>query len=219
MNVSLISSLAEETNAPFRLVRSGGNSIMKLQVKYPGMDAVVQFIKKMIEVYRGSEDIRNAALEITSSISVDSRTGNPDRRNYDAIADAIYDYIKYEIDYVRDQNGIERLQTPDATLLLGTGDCDDMVILAGSMLESLGVPTRMKLLGKEREFTHILIEYLSNGEWKSFDPTLALYPGYNIPEQSYKANKVVPIDRSAKIKKMNRTRKIKKASGSHYIYN
>lgn len=219
MNVSLISSLAEETNAPFRLVRSGGNSVYKLQVKYPGMDAVVNLIKEIIKVYRGSEDIRNTALRITNGIRNDSRTGNPDRRNYDAIAKAIYDWIVKEVHYVRDQHGIERIQTPDATLRLLTGDCDDMVIMAGALLESLGVPTRIKLLGKDRQFTHIYLEYQSDGEWKSFDPTLALYPGYKFPVDSYKAQKTVPIERSEKITRMNHKRQVKKAVGSHYIYN
>lgn len=215
---SLISSLVEEkTKAPFRKMRSGSHSFNGLRLDYPGMDTVVSLIKQIILKYRGKEFVREKALDITRSIPEDPRTGHPNRRNFDAIADAIHDWIVQNIAYVRDQNGIERIQTPDATLRLRTGDCDDMVILSAVLLESLGVPTRIKLIGEGREFTHIYAEYLANGQWKSFDPTLALYPGYVIPKDNIKAEKTVPIERPEI--PLSKTRNTKRSTRSHFIHN
>ena len=187
------------TNAParrFTTDRNGGHSLLGVRGKYPGMDKTVQNISQIIKQYRGDERIRDAALQISSSVRPDARTGMADMRNFDAIADAVYNWIVQRIHYVRDPNGIERLQTPDATLKLRTGDCDDMVILGASLLESVGIPTRIKLIGEKRgQYTHIYMEYLAKGEWVPFDPTLALYLDYQLPEKLFKANKTVAIER------------------------
>jgi hypothetical protein len=185
-------------------------------MSYPGMDAVVKMITELIENYRGKEFVREKALQITRQIPENPRTGHPDRRNFDAMAKVIHDWIVQNIEYVRDQNGIERIQTPDATLRLQTGDCDDMVILGGVLLESLGVPTRIKLIGEGREFTHIYLEYLANGQWVSFDPTLALYPGYVIPKANINVEKTVAIQRPAKNLNINIQKK-RRLKGSHFV--
>ena len=216
---SLISSLVEEkTMLPFRTMRSGSHSFNGLRMDYPGMDTVVSLIKEIITKYRGKEFVREKALDITRSIPKDPRTGHPNRRNFDAIAEAIHNWIVLNIEYVRDQNGIERIQTPDATLRLRTGDCDDMVILGGVLLESLGVPPRIQLIGEGREFTHIYLDYLAAGQWKSFDPTLALYPGYDIPKENIKSEKTVSIERP-KIPLEAKNRNLKRSSRSHFIHN
>jgi hypothetical protein len=168
-----------------------------MRIPYPGLDSVVEVAVDWIKKFRGKQFIRDKALQITRGIIKNGRTGHPDMRNYDAIAQAIHDFIVSEVTYVRDQNGIERLQTPDATLELGSGDCDDMVILGGSLLESVGVPTRIKLIGQKRgSFNHIFLEYKAHGQWKSFDPTLALYPGYEISKQRIQAEKTVTVPRT-----------------------
>ena len=177
------------------LKRLGDTSLKGYRVPYPGMDKVVGFVKTWIEHYRGEQFVRDLALQITRKIVKNSRTGHPDMRNFDALAKAIHDWIVRNIVYTRDNHGIERLQTPDATILLKSGDCDDMVTLGGSLLESLGVPTRIKLIGQQvGSFTHIYLEYQNQyGEWKSFDPTLALYPGFKFPTSTIKAEKQVAI--------------------------
>lgn len=191
-----LTSTPVETNPPLRPLRSrsGDRSLRGIRVPYPGLEKVVSTIRTMIEHYRGEEFVRETALQLTSSIPVNPRTGHPDRRNFDQIASAIYNFIIRTIHYVRDQHGIERLQTPDATLKLRTGDCDDMVILGGSLLESLGVPTRLKLVGERKgAFSHIYLEYLAGGQWKPFDPTLALQAGIGAGMEQLASQRTVPI--------------------------
>lgn len=197
MKEPLKSTLVEKAKSPLRFMRTGGTSSLKsARVPYPGMEQVVLMIKEMIKHYRGEEFVRQKALDITRNVKRNPTTGHPDLRNYDNIAEAVYNWIVKNIRYVRDQNGIERLQTPDATLQLGTGDCDDMVILAGSLLESIGVPTRIQIIGERRgKYSHIYLDYDSKGEWKSFDTTLALFPGFEFPTDLVKAKKTYPIER------------------------
>lgn len=197
---SLLSTLGRN-ELPWRpLRRLGDDSLKGFNIPYPGMDKVVQLATQWIENYRSEQFVRDKALKITRKMKIkNTRTGHADMRNFDAIAQAIHDFIVREIVYVRDQAGVERLQTPDATLRLKSGDCDDMVILSGALLESVGVPTRIKLIGeKSGSYSHIYVEYLANNQWKSFDPTLALYPGYVFPKGKIKADKTVPIQRPPK---------------------
>lgn len=164
------------------------------KMPYKGMETTVEIIKRKIQTYRGFPWVRAKARKITRGIPENPRTGLPNMRNFDAIAQAIYEWIEDTIVYVRDPRDIERLQMPDATILLESGDCDDMVILAGALLQSLGVPTRIKLLGKKPgQFSHILLEYRADGQWKSFDPTLALYPGFEIPDVHIASTKIIPL--------------------------
>ena len=203
-----------------QLSRMGRGSLNVQAMAYPGMKAVVSIIKKVIETYRAKQFVRDKAQQLTKNIARNKRTGHPDMRNFDAITETIYDYVVDKTIYTRDPNGIERLQMPDTTMLLGSGDCDDMVILSGALLESVGVPTRIKLLGEQQNtFTHILLEYKSNGVWKSFDPTLALYIGYKIPPGRIKAQKIVPITRPRPVLAgMPPSSPLKKHTGSSYIF-
>jgi hypothetical protein len=152
------------------------NSTFLIRHDYPGLDTVLDEMKRLVKEYKGNPDIRNKAVGITSGIKKDSRTGLPNRRDYHAIATAIYAWMKKNIEYVRDPDGIEWLQTPLKTLEIGYGDCDDQSILAGALLSSIGVPTRFKVVKsnpqKPDAFTHVYLEYKANGSWKAFDPTL-----------------------------------------------
>jgi transglutaminase-like putative cysteine protease len=179
-------------------LRKGKRRLVQQDIPYPGMKPSVQVIKKMIEQYRNAEFVRKLARELTRHIPKDPRSGHPDMRNYDAIAKAIYDHIVRHDVYTNDPAGVERLQAPDATILTGAGDCDDMAILSASLLESIGVPARIRLIGETPDtFSHIFIQYQSEGRWKSFDPTLALYPGYRFDPARIKKSKIIPIEGSS----------------------
>jgi len=51
---------------------------------------------------------------------------------------AIQEWVQDNIHYVRDTYGSEVFQTPQRTLALGAGDCDDLSILTAAMLMSIG---------------------------------------------------------------------------------
>jgi transglutaminase-like putative cysteine protease len=82
------------------------------------------------------------------------------QKNFVAYAQAIGNFVRDRILYVRDPVKVERVQTPDATLKLKTGDCDDKATLTSALLESIGIPTRFVAIGKNplSGFSHVYVE-------------------------------------------------------------
>ena len=169
------------------------------RTKYPGLTTVLEEIKKLITQAKGDPAIRQKAVDITENIAKDARTNLPNRRDFDAIADAIYDYTNENIAYVRDPNDIEFIQSAQKTLKREFGDCDDHVILNAALLETLGIPTRLKVVAtnrkKPRSFSHIFLEYKNQkGQWKKFDTTLHSKAGLGVPDRSIFREKTVTLD-------------------------
>ena len=161
--------------------------------RYPGIDGVMQAATDLVEKYTGDERIRSKALAITRSIRRHPATGQPDLRDVDLIADAIYTWMVRNINYVRDPWNIERIQSPDVTLRQKAGDCDDHAILGAALLQSLGIHTGFRLVSRTgNAFDHIYAVYQSPDGWKSFDTTLLKYPGYVFDEKLIKSSRHVP---------------------------
>jgi hypothetical protein len=99
-----------------------------------------------------------------------------------AEVDSIFNWIKWNIEF-RGEYG-ETLQSPEATLNLGAGDCDDQAVLAATMLASLGYETRFKTvaaLDSPDELSHVYVEVRdkSTQQWIPLDPTVEQsYPGW-----------------------------------------
>ena len=58
---------------------------------------------------------------------------------------AIYRYIVEDFTYIEDPEHTESIQSPFETLDLGGGDCEDLAILACSLLENTGIKTYLVL--------------------------------------------------------------------------
>jgi transglutaminase-like putative cysteine protease len=96
--------------------------------------------------------------------------------------DAVFYWIKDNIEF-RGEWG-ETLQSPEATINLQIGDCDDQSTLAAAMLNSLGCETRFKTIATRdmpEDLTHVYVEVRDKrtGEWMPLDPTVSMaYPGW-----------------------------------------
>ncbi len=66
----------------------------------------------------------------------------PDREGQ---VNAIYRYIVEEFTYIADPEGAESIQSPFETLQFEGGDCEDLTILACSLLENMGIRTFLVL--------------------------------------------------------------------------
>lgn len=90
-------------------------------------------------------------------------------------AKAIQQYIHNTIRYVRDIDGIETIATPEKTLQYGQGDCDDMVVLAATLLQVIGHPVRFIAVGfNNKPVSHVLIETLIGNKWLPMELTEAI---------------------------------------------
>lgn len=165
---------------------------------YPGIDKVLEAASGLVKKYTGDERIRSAALQITGSVRRHTETGQPDLRDTEAIAKAIYKWIVRHINYVKDPWDVERIQSPDVTLRQKAGDCDDHAILSASLLQSLGIQTGFRVVSRSgRKYDHIYTVYNSSDGWKSFDTTILKYPGYEFNERLIRKSRHVSNDMPA----------------------
>jgi len=128
---------------------TGGSSLFR--GKHPGLDGVLDNMRKLVQKAKGDPDIRGLAFEITKNIPTDPRTGLANRRNFDNIADAIYKWGNKTIAYVRDPWMIEWIQSPRKTLERGFGDCDDHSILYAALMQALGIETRFRVVAMNKK--------------------------------------------------------------------
>lgn len=52
----------------------------------------------------------------------------------------LYRFVQHDIGYLSDPVSREHIQSPQATLTIGAGDCEDLSILLASLLDNVGVP-------------------------------------------------------------------------------
>lgn len=95
-----------------------------------------------------------------------------------AHARTIHHWVINRMSYLPDPDGGEYVQTPlvllDAIERNGRayGDCDDHVVLLGSMLASIGIPARAAAVKLSRSdvYNHVVIEVVLNGRIVVLDP-------------------------------------------------
>jgi hypothetical protein len=170
--------------------RDAAAPIIAQRRTYPGIDNVIELASKLVTTYTGRDDLRSLALKITRGIRPNRGTGLPDMRNIDLVAGALYRWMTRNINYVRDPWNIERIQSPDVTLRQKAGDCDDHAILSAALLQSLGIQTGFRIVSRTgRNYDHIYTVFRSPDGWKSFDTTVAKYPGFAFNETLIKKSK------------------------------
>jgi hypothetical protein len=144
------------------------NTLVKLESIPGGLETTIRHIKKIIEHDSVQPKVRMFASELIGDI---------DGRDFQSIAKRIFDFTRENIVYRRDPHHTELLMDLENSLRQGLGDCDDMVIAAGTLLNTLGVPIRLIIaaynLTGDPIYQHIYLEYLVHGQWLVFDATEA----------------------------------------------
>lgn len=121
----------------------------------PGRDGAIATLKAMRDFVQSSiknpaQTVRNKALDLVS--------GLPARKWFSEI-DALHQFVRDQIRYVRDPEGYELVQTPEKTLENGQGDCDDKATLLAALLKSLGHPARFIAVGfNGDDLSHVLVQ-------------------------------------------------------------
>lgn len=91
---------------------------------------------------------------------------------YAGEARAIKEWVRQNIRYTRDINGVETLQIPEKTLEFEQGDCDDHSILVAALLESIGHPARFRAISTGGSaFNHVYVETRIGPRWLSVETT------------------------------------------------
>jgi transglutaminase-like putative cysteine protease len=136
---------------------------------YLGVRRTVEHIKDLLR--SGAKDfyVRQKAIDILLEKGVRPK-------DYLGEIKALFEWVQQNVRYTKDPFRMETLHSARRMLELRAGDCDDMAILLGAMLEAIGHPVRLIVVGPDplrpRFFTHIYAEVYYKGNWIPLDPTM-----------------------------------------------
>jgi hypothetical protein len=179
----------------FRLIEYDGAGetpqihLRKIPIGYRGTIRTVEHIIDLIK--QGAKDfqVRQTAIDILLQRAVRPK-------DYLGEIKALFEWVQQNVRYTKDTFRVEVLHSARRMLELRAGDCDDMSILLGAMLESIGHPVRLVLSGpdplKPDLFTHIYLEVFHKGRWIPLDATMP-YPMGWAPSTLVK--KIIAIER------------------------
>lgn len=101
-------------------------------------------------------------------------------RQWQAQAEALHEFVRDEIRYVKDPVNVELVTTPEKTLELRAGDCDDKSVLLAALLESIGHPARFLAIGLNGgPFSHVLVQTKIGPEWVSAETIVPVALGWH----------------------------------------
>jgi transglutaminase-like putative cysteine protease len=106
-----------------------------------------------------SQKIRETALQILRGVN-----------SFSAQAGAIQAWVQANIEYRRDPPDVELVQTPQVTLQLKAGDCDDQATLTAALLQSTGHPAQFIAVGLNGSpLSHVFAQTLIGQSWVSVE--------------------------------------------------
>lgn len=140
-----------------------------------GTVATLKIMGQMVRAGKKSLPVRQKALELVNGFR---------QKDWLAEVRAIHAFVRDRIRYVRDIRGVETVQTPEQTLQIGQGDCDDKSVLVAALLESIGHPTRFVAIGKSPDdFIHVYVQTKIGRNWVGVETTEPVELGWepNLP--------------------------------------
>jgi transglutaminase-like putative cysteine protease len=105
----------------------------------------------------------------------------------------LFEYVRDEIRYVKDIDGIETLHPAEFVARQRAGDCDDKSILLAALLLSIGhTPRFIAVAFDPDEFSHVWVQDYLEGDWVDLDPTEPIEMGQSVPLRD--AVKTITLD-------------------------
>lgn len=136
------------------------------------------------EVWKGIQDVKiqQLASRILEEYDVPSR-------DYEAESRAVFEWVRSNIRYTRDPEGLELFRKPIRTVQLGIADCDDMSILICALLGTIGHTLMLRVIGvTSDEPEHIYpLDLLPPGNpdhYIALDATRPEAMGWEVPEET-----------------------------------
>jgi transglutaminase-like putative cysteine protease len=117
------------------------------------MNAMAQLVRDAVR--EPNQKIRESAITILRGVN-----------SFSEQARAIQAWVQENIAYMRDPPDVELVQTPQVTLQLRAGDCDDQSVLTAALLQATGHPTRFIAVGLNGQpLSHVLTQTLIGTNW------------------------------------------------------
>jgi hypothetical protein len=144
-----------------------------------GIWETLKIMSSFVRAGKKTSAVRTMAQTITQSLP---------QKDYSGEVRLIHAYVRDRIRYVGDITDVETIQTPEITLQLLSGDCDDKAILLCALLESINHPTRFKAIGFEPNvYEHVYVETLIGTNWIPLETTEEVEVGWEPPADEIRA--------------------------------
>lgn len=145
-----------------------------------GRDGIAVTLDMMVALtreYRRNLMMRKLAQEIVMPVPAKSWYGE---------AAAIQEWVRDNIRYTQDVYDVETLQTPIVTYMSHQGDCDDMSVLAGTLLQAIGHPVRYIAVATVEvgDYNHVYAETKIGSNWIGVETTESVALGWKPPSLS-----------------------------------
>jgi transglutaminase-like putative cysteine protease len=139
-----------------------------------GTRATLRAMKRLVDYSRADYELIRFARQLVHYLP---------EKAWEAQARAIFYFVRDRIRYVLDPVGIETISSPDETLKVRHGDCDDKSVLAASLLLAIGHPARFLAVAFDGgPFSHVLVETPIGTEWWPMELTDRSMPFGEMPE-------------------------------------
>lgn len=152
----------------------GTPTVTQLRAIPDGFPGVVETLRAMSRFARDGKTtmlVRQTALRLTR---------NCQQKDFSCEVRTLHAFVRDSVRYVMDVDGVETVQTPQKTLEMMAGDCDDKATLLASLLGSIGHPTRFVAIGfAPQEFSHVYLETLIGTRWIPLETTEPVEAGWS----------------------------------------
>lgn len=163
----------------------------KLPAGKAGNIQTLNLMRRVAHQRKGHPLVRRLALAILEQRQIPSHYHLEEAR-------AIGQFVQSRVRYVKDGYGVEQLHDPLLMIDqiergIATGDCDDMTLLAATLMMSIGIVPMFRCVRYNTRFGHYnhiyLVVYEKNGPSKKMrlviDPIVKDKPiGYEVPHLS-----------------------------------
>ena len=124
--------------------------------------------------------VREASMDQIIRTKAEDLVGDLPGQSFTDQVRCCFGYVRDNVRYLQDCNGVEQIHTPVVMLQKMKGDCDDMVTLLAALLESIGHPCRFVAVGYRNpsECEHVYLETRVGNDWISLDPTQLVNIGW-----------------------------------------
>lgn len=129
-----------------------------------GIAATLDYMVDLTKQYRTNITVRTIAENIVQRIQGKDWYGE---------AAAVQEWVRDNIRYTMDVENVEMVKNPVLTLFTHAGDCDDMSLLAGTLLNTLGHPVRYVAVGTQEAdvLEHVYVETKIGTRWIGVETT------------------------------------------------
>lgn len=152
------------------------HSLHRLSPGKRGVRDTLTKLSSLRQQYSRDVRLRVLAEKIIRGVTGDNATEKQ--------TDRVLQWVKDNVQYVRDPNAWEYVKTPD--LMVNEieahgrtfGDCDDHVLLLNTLLDTLGIRTKFvaTVINGGTTFNHVVSGVYLSGKWVDLDPCAKLVP-------------------------------------------